>query len=746
MKKLFPLFALVVLISACGPKWQEQQADGYKLIVQKKGPTLGYTTAPILSVQGRAFKDLNRNGELDPYENWRRPAYERAVDLASRLTIEEIAGLMLYSAHQAVPSDQLTEAQKKFLSEDNLRAVLVTTVESPEVAARWNNNVQAFVEALGKGIPANNSSDPRNETSATAEFNAGSGGKISLWPSPLGLAATFDPDLVRLFGNIASKEYRALGIATALSPQIDLATEPRWNRFNGTFGEDPNLDTDLARAYVDGFQTTDGSRDGWGTESVNAMVKHWPSGGPEEGGRDAHFNYGKYAVYPGGNFKTHLQAFTKGAFRLRGKTGSATAVMPYYTISYGIDPEGNNVGNNYSHYLITDLLRDRYGFEGVVCTDWGVTANNRSIESFDGKCWGRETLSVAERHYEVLKAGVDQFGGNNDMGPVLEAYRMWVRDFGEDAARERFEQSAVRLLMNVFRTGLFENPYVDPATASAVVGNAGFMQEGYQAQLRSVVMLKNHAQALPQKSGQEGKQKVFVPKRHYPAFAGRFGLFGAHPDYWDWPVDRKLVEQYYEWTDNPAEADFALVLIQEPYSGTGYSMKDRENGGNGYVPISLQYLPYTADFARAESLAGGDPKENFTNRSYRGKTIKTDNEDDLVLVRDARRLMGDKPVVVVISATRPFVPAEFEPYADAILVHFGVQNQAVLDLVSGKAEPKGLLPMQLPADMRTVEEQQEDVPHDMRCHVDTDGHSYDFAYGLNWSGVIKDARTRKYRK
>ena len=746
MKKLFPLFALVILISACGPKWQEQQADGYKLIVQKKGPTLGYTTAPILSVQGRAFKDLNRNGELDPYENWRRPAYERAVDLASRLTIEEIAGLMLYSAHQAVPSDQLTDAQKKFLSEDNLRAVLVTTVESPEVAARWNNNVQAFVEALGKGIPANNSSDPRNETSATAEFNAGSGGKISLWPSPLGLAATFDPDLVRLFGNIASKEYRALGIATALSPQIDLATEPRWNRFNGTFGEDPNLDTDLARAYVDGFQTTDGSRDGWGTESVNAMVKHWPSGGPEEGGRDAHFNYGKYAVYPGDNFKTHLQAFTKGAFRLRGKTGSATAVMPYYTISYGIDPEGNNVGNNYSHYLITDLLRDRYGFEGVVCTDWGVTGDNRSIESFDGKCWGRETLSVAERHYEVLKAGVDQFGGNNDMGPVLEAYRMWVRDFGEDAARERFEQSAVRLLMNVFRTGLFENPYVDPATASAVVGNAGFMQEGYQAQLRSVVMLKNHAQALPQKSGQEGKQKVFVPKRHYPAFGGRFGLFGAHPDYWDWPVDRKLVEQYYEWTDNPAEADFALVLIQEPYSGTGYSMKDRENGGNGYVPISLQYLPYTADFARAESLAGGDPKESFTNRSYRGKTIKTDNEDDLVLVRNARRLMGDKPVVVVISATRPFVPAEFEPYADAILVHFGVQNQAVLDLVSGKAEPKGLLPMQLPADMRTVEEQQEDVPHDMRCHVDTDGHSYDFAYGLNWSGVIKDARTRKYKK
>ena len=272
--------AVLSVCCACAQKWEEKPADGYTLIVQKGGPTLGYTSVSILTSGGRAFKDLNRNGELDPYENWRRPALERAVDLAGRLSIEEIAGLMLYSAHQPVPAPELTDAQKQFLGEDNLRHVLVTTVASPEVAARWNNNVQAFVEVLGLGVPANNSSDPRNETSATAEFNAGSGGQISLWPSPLGLAATFNPTLVRRFGATASKEYRALGIATALSPQIDLATEPRWNRFNGTFGEDPDLDTDMARAYVEGFQATDGVRDGWGEESVNAMVKHWPSGGP----------------------------------------------------------------------------------------------------------------------------------------------------------------------------------------------------------------------------------------------------------------------------------------------------------------------------------------------------------------------------------------------------------------------------------------------------------------------------------
>jgi beta-glucosidase len=738
---LLTVTLLALALTACGPKWHESEADGYKLVVQSGGATLGYTSAPLLIVDGFAFKDLNRNGSLDAYEDWRLPAETRAKDLASQLSIEEIAGLMLYSGHQAVRAPEITDAQRKFLTEDNLRAVLVTTVESPEVAARWNNNVQELTESLGHGIPANNSSDPRNETAATAEFNLGSGGRISLWPTPLGMAATFDPALVEQFGRIASEEYRALGIATALSPQIDLATEPRWSRFNGTFGEDPALDTDMARAYVDGFQTTPGVKDGWGSQSVNAMVKHWPSGGPEEGGRDAHFNYGKYAVYPGGNFEDHLKAFTEGAFNLKGGTGKAAAVMPYYTISYDIDPSGDNVGNNFSKYIITDLLREKYGFDGVVCTDWNITYDNATIESFDGKCWGVEGLSVAERHYEVIKAGVDQFGGNNDKGPVLKAYQMWVRDFGEESARARFEASAVRLLLNSFRTGLFENPYLEPATTAAIVGKPEFMQAGYEAQLKSVVMVKNHGNALPEKAA-----KVFVPQRYFPQMPGMFGLSMGAPAHWDYPIDKALVEKYYGWADKAEEADFALVMIREPQTGSGYDVKDREKGGNGYVPISLQYRPYKAEYARTESIAGGDPKEDFLNRSYKGKTVTTYNEKDLDLVIQTKKQMGDKPVIVVVHATRPVVLSELEPYADAVLVTFGVQNQAVMDIVSGAAEPSGLLPMQFPADMRTVEEQQEDVPHDMRPLVDADGHAWDFAYGLNWTGVIEDARTAKYRR
>ena len=770
MKRLLTFaLGLAVLASCNGVKWTLTETEnGYNVIQQKRGQTIAYSPesgVSILTVDGYAFKDLNRNGELDVYEDWRLGAEERAADLAAQLTIEEIAGMMLYSSHQSVPSrggmfggatyngkpyaesgavaSDLSDAQKKFLSEDNLRAVLVTTVESPAVAAQWNNNMQALVEGMGHGVPVNTSSDPRHETSATAEYNYGAGGDISHWPTSLGLAATFDPALVEEFGRIAAEEYRALGIATALSPQIDLATEPRWTRFYGTFGESPELDTDMARAYVDGFQTSTGKdeiADGWGYKSVNAMVKHWPSGGPEEGGRDAHYNYGKYAVYPGGAFETHLKPFTEGAFKLNGATGMSSAVMPYYTISTGVDPSGKNVGNSFSKYIITDLLREKYGYDGVVCTDWNITYDNAGIDRFDGKCWGVEELTVAQRHYECLKAGVDQFGGNNDKGPVLEAYAMWVEEFGKDSADARFRASAKRLLMNSFRTGLFENPYLDPAVSAEVVGNPEFMEKGYQAQLKSVVMVKNSDSVLPMKSA-EVKPKVYVPQRYFPQMVNFFGM--VTPERWEETFATELLEKYYEPVSDPAEADFAIVVIDAPTSGTGYSADDVRKGGNGYIPISLQYSDYTAEHAREESLAGGDRLEKSANRSYKGKSIKTVNKTDLETVIATKKAMGDKPVITVVSTGKPFVP-EFEPYSDAILVSFGCQNQALLDLISGAVEPSALLPMQLPADMKTVELQMEDVPFDMDCYVDADGNAYDFAYGLNWSGRISDARTEKY--
>ena len=762
--------SLLSVSVAFSQNWTETKVGNWTKVTNKGGQTLGYAASSgvkLLTDKGLAFKDLNRNGKLDTYEDWRLPVDRRAKDLASKMSVEQIAGLMLYSKHQPIPAaaggpfagtyngkifaqseaavSDLSDQQKVFLTSDNLRHVLITSVQSPQAAAEWNNNAQALVERSGLGIPINSSSDPRHGTRADAEFNAGAGGTISMWPGSLGLAATFNPDLVKRFGQIAATEYRALGIATALSPQVDLATDPRWNRVSGTFGEDPQLATDLARAYIDGFQTSTGANEitgGWGYHSVNAMVKHWPGGGSGEGGRDAHYGYGKYAVYPGKNFETHFLPFINGAFKLSGKTGMVSAVMPYYTISFDQDRKyGENVGNSYNKYIIQDLLRTKYKYDGVVCTDWLITADETAVDIFlTGKSWGVEKLSVAQRHYKILMNGVDQFGGNNESGPVIEAYKMGVNEHGEAAMRARFEQSAVRLLRNIFRVGLFENPYLDPQVSQKSVGTAEFMKAGYQAQLESVVMLKNRAKALPLTKG----KTVYIPKRFTPA--GRNFLGMETPEKLEYPVSLAVVKKYFTVTDNPADADYALVVIQSPNSGGGYNSANAKAGGTGYVPISLQYGDYTAQGTRDPSLAGGDPIEKFTNRTYNGKTAKTTNSTDLNMVTETYAKMNGKPVIVALQVSNPTVVQEFEKQSNAILAHFGVQDQALLDILTGAHEPSALLPMQMPADMKTVETQAEDVPRDMTAYRDSDGNTYDFGFGLNWKGVINDARTAAYKK
>ena len=751
--------SLLGLTTACtATKWSEAQDGDLRRVTQRGGPTLGFSATSgvtLLSDDGFAFKDLDRNGALDPYEDWRLSVDERATDLAKRMSVEQIAGLMLYSAHQAVPAASrgrrpstyggkpyetsgarpwdLSDQQKDFLTKDDLRHVLITTVESPEVAARWSNNVQALVEGIGLGIPANNSSDPRHRTRASAEYDEGAGGEISMWPGSLGMAATFDPSLVREFGRIASIEYRALGIATALSPQIDLATEPRWSRVDGTFGEDPDLAVDMARAYVDGFQTSSGDREiagGWGLDSVNAMVKHWPGGGPEEGGRDAHYGYGRYAVYPGRNLDAHLRPFTEGAFRLQGRTGTASAVMPYYTISFGQDPGGQNVGNAYSAYFIRDLLSGKYGYDGVVCTDWGITSDETAVDEFSGRPFGVEHLSVAERHYRVIMAGVDQFGGNNDAGPVIEAYRLGVAEHGEAAMRARFEQSAVRLLRNILRTGLFENPYLDVRTTVATVGRPEFMTAGYEAQRKSIVMLKNRGKALPLAQGLDGLRPPAAQAGPEDVLrAGRAG------------VARLTRCAWTSWgSTSPSRKTRARPMPPSSSwrspDGRGPATTGRtgERAATATSPSASSTVRYTASTPARSSLAGGDPLEAFTNRSYRGKTVTARTARTSPVIPTPVRRWPGEPVIVVGGHAEADGLSEFEKDADAILVRLRVQDQAVLDDPHRGGRAVG--PAALPdagrhgdgrgAAARTCRATME------RPYVDAAGHVYDFGFG--WSG------------
>ncbi len=729
----------------------------FKIKENKNGPSIGYTNRGVIEKDGLFFKDSEGTGELLPYEDWRLSPEDRAKDLAKRLSIEEIAGLMMYSAHQIVPADRegwfgatynggknfeesgaqpydLTDQQKKFLTEDHVRYVLAMVLKNGEIAAKWNNEMQALCEEMPHSIPVNISTDPRHGAgSASAEFKTEAKG-TSKWPLGLGLAATFSPELVKKFARIAANEYRALGITTELGPQIDLGTEPRWMRVADTWGQSSELVKDYAKAYCEGLQTDPEADDdsGWGSRSVAAMVKHWPGGGPCESGRDAHYGFGKFAVYPGDNFEEHLKPFLEGAFKLDGGTKEASAVMPYYTISHGIDPSGKNVGNSYSKYIIGDLLRDKYGYKGVVCTDWGITADpDPELDSFGSRCYGTEDLSVAERHLRIIENGVDQFGGNNDIVPILEAYRIGCERHGEAAMRKRFEESAERLLENSFRCGLFENPYLDSDESKKTLGCDEYVKEGFEAQLQSIVMVKNNG-ALPV----SGKKKVYIPDRHMAAHKGfmRFmeeakTLKGADPE---------EVTPFYEVTEDASLADFAISFIESPVSD-GYTKE------TGYRPITLQYREYTATCARAESIGQGDFREKENpNRSYLGKTNKAANESDLDAVIETKKIMGDKPVIVVIRMNNPCMVSEFEKYADAILVNFGVETKAALTIISGGAEPSALLPVQLPKDMETVEKHCEDNAFDYEPYTDSCGNTYDFGFGLNWAGPIRDGRYDKY--
>ena len=524
-----------------------------------------------------------------------------------------------------------------------MRHMLVSSVTDAESCAQWTNQMQALAEEAPFGVPMNISSDPRHGVDATAEFNSGAGGDISHWPGSIGMAATFDTELMERYGEIVAKEYRAMGITTALSPQIDLSTEPRWGRFSGSFGESSAMCRDMGQAYCDGLQESSGEQeveDGWGRESIVAMAKHWPGGGAVEAGRDAHFPCGKYSVYPGNNFEEHLIPFTEGALKLKGKTGKAGAIMPYYTIPTGQDAEnGENVGCSYNKYLITTLLREKYGYDELVCTDWGITDDEGPVGmALGGKCWGVEHLTQAERCYKILMAGVDQFGGLMKKEPVLEAYRMGVKEHGEEWMQERMRRSAVRILRNIFRLGLFENPYAAPQECKEIVGNAAYCEVGFQAQTQSVVLLKNQNQVLPL----EKKAKVYIPKQYTPA--RRNWMMQQEPERWTDPAG-EWISGYFERVETPEEADAAICFMRMPKVGNGMMGMDNGYQNGEYVPISRQYRPYTAEFAREVSLAGGDPQETSANRSYKGKTVTTFNECDLDMVLELREKMGTKPVI-----------------------------------------------------------------------------------------------------
>jgi beta-glucosidase len=407
---------------------------------------------------------------------------ERVNELLARMTLEEKVGLMFHAPILMNPDGTLLDDTEGRIAGRHLNHFNIYFAPGPRQHAEWHNRLQELAKTTRLGIPVTISSDPRHsfaENFAAAWSATG----FSQWPEPIGFAALGDVDAVREFGDIARREYRAVGIHVALHPMADLATEPRWARIMHTFGEDGELAARLVGAYIRGFQGEE-----LGPQSVACMTKHFPGGGPQLDGEDPHFAYGKDQVYPGGMFEYHMRVF-EAAF----EAGTAQ-IMPYYGRPVGTPLE--EVGFGFNRDVVTGLLRERYDFDGVVCTDWGLVTDTPLPDGsvFAAKCWGVEELGVEERLIKIVDAGCDQLGGEELPEMLVELVR------AGRVAEERINESARRLLRDKFRLGLFDDPYVDPDEAERICGSPPFRAKGELAQRRSAVVISNDG-VLPLKEG-----------------------------------------------------------------------------------------------------------------------------------------------------------------------------------------------------------------------------------------------------
>lgn len=507
-----------------------------------------------------AFVDRNHNGRLDPYEDPARPLDERVEDLLAQMTLAEKAGLMFQTMLGANPDGSLQEGEARFgepTSEMVLERLMnhfnVLSGPPPGPMAEWHNRLQELALSTRLGIPVTISSDPRHsftDNPATSLF----AGAFSLWPEPIGLAAIGDAELVQQFGDIARQEYLAVGIRVALHPMADLATEPRWGRINGTFGEDAELASRLVAAYIRGFQ---GST--LGADSVACMTKHFPGGGPQLDGEDPHFPYGREQVYPGNNAEYHLIPF-EAAF-----AAGTSQIMPYYGMPVGLEWE--EVGFAFNRDVL-EMLRGRFGFDGIVCADWGVLTPKEAL-GMQARAWGVEHLSVAERAAKALDAGVDQFGGEacpEVLVELVESGRI---------SPERIDNSARRLLREKFRLGLFDAAPLDPRAAERIVGSEPFRAAGAAAQRRSIVLLKNGADGT-----------AVLPLR------GRPKLYLEN-------VDPGVAAEYGDVVSDPGSADFALVRLRAPFEPREGFLESMIHSGD------LSFPP--AEVARLLELMGQLP-------------------------------------------------------------------------------------------------------------------------------------------
>lgn len=653
-------------------------------------PELGVRRVEIISEGKYQFRDLNKNGALDPYEDWRLPVEERIDNLVSLMTLEEKVGLMFHpniavspdgvvkydltdeeraalegaasqniagpigpggqqpaAAGMAMGQMRRAATAKSYIEEKHFRNILNNGGAPPRQFATWSNGMQEIAEASRLGIPIVFSTDPRH--GATLGAHVSGEQYFSQWPSTegqVGITASRDTALVRAFGEVTAEEYRAVGLHMILGPQIDVMTEPRWGRNMGCFSEDANLTAAMLAAFMDGAQG-----ENVGPDKILVHLKHWPGAGPHKGGS------GEWLTYTGDNFEYHLIPWKEGIAK------GALAAMGYYSGTYY-----DTLNVNYSYHMSTEVLYDQLGFEGGICTDWGVVRRGPLNPRLRG------TTTLKDNMEMIINAGVDQMGGETDNQLVIE-----LVNEGR-VAEERIKTAARHILQWHFLLGLFENPYVDPEAAAQIVRSEKNQALGYQAQLASIILLTNDG-ILPAGEG----------IRLYTEGVGN-----------------EIAAGYGTIVDNPADADLIIVRTS--------TEEERGFGGfGGATPAGQTPTPEQVQemMARMDPFAAREVNIDFP----RGKW---ENIKELAAT--------GTPVVVAFnpSGSSPMLPADLKQVTRASVMVFDALDNALFDVLFGKFNPVGKLPFEVPSSMQAVREQLEDVPFDSK------DPAFPFGFGLSY--------------
>ena len=751
-------------------------------------PALKAVKKSIIAVDGHRFKDLNANGKLDRYEDWRLSVDERSSDLVSQMSDQEKAGMLMINDNNAGCLGAVTSTATDYINNQKMTRFILRSTASlspetncgqppansrggyrvtPQQLATYTNAVQEMAEATRLGIPVLFKDNARNhvETDPRQGIGAGSGA-FTQFPKEAGLAAaalgeqflkegratTGDMSVIKTFAAVMGPEYKAVGLRGLYGYMADLLTEPRWYRAHEVYTEDADFNANIMKTLVENLQGTT-IKDGTSLSPESAVtmtMKHFPGGGPQELGMDPHYSFGKYQQYDGAsNFDYHLKPF-KAAI-----DAGVSSIMPYYAIAMtGRDrnrqplPLTYNgvtfpmVGFSFSPEFVDGLLRGTLGFQGYVNTDTGIV--NRTP-------WGMEWKSEEDRIATAVNAGADTLSGyatNAKILGLIESGRI---------SRARLDQAVKRLLKEQFQLGLFENPYVDAGQANRMVGSDASRAIGLEMQKKSVVLLKNEtrtdgAKVLPLKAGARvytiGFGKADVAKYGYAVTDGNYDESGktaglptsrpAVPPGTDVAIIRVLVK------DQAAPFDCKLYARSgplNPLTGDYWGKEDPSimaapgmtNPATGETGPAINSDCYLAPFNNLTVFGGALPWE-IGDISFSG-IAHAQSRTMYPALNDIKAIMAEigdpKKVVLSVYFRAPYVmdDASQMQNAGAILATFGVTDPAMLEVLSGKFKPQGKMPFALPKTLKAVQEQKSDRPG---FDETTDGALYKFGYGLSY--------------